>query len=76
MPTPQFVLDLRQHIGTAPLFLNGVKSVVFDRREEPKQVLLGQRADNAQWRLPAGILEPGEQPAQARLGACGSRLVA
>ncbi|MBO0811676.1 MAG: NUDIX domain-containing protein [Microlunatus sp.] len=63
MPTPQFILDLRQHVGTAPLFLNGVKSVLFDRREDPRRVLLGQRADNGAWRLPAGILEPGEQPA-------------
>lgn len=65
VPTPQFILDLRQHVGTAPLFLNGVKSVVFDQRQAPQRVLLGQRSDNGQWRLPAGILEPGEQPAPA-----------
>lgn len=63
MPTPQFILDLREQVGHALLFLNGVNSVVFDRREDPHQVLLGQRADSGRWRLPAGILEPGEQPA-------------
>lgn len=65
MPTPQYILDLRTHVGTDLLFLPGVKSVVFDDRDQPRRVLLGQRADNGQWRLPAGIMEPGEQPAPA-----------
>ncbi|SDS14396.1 NUDIX hydrolase [Microlunatus soli] len=63
MPTPQFILDLREQVGHALLFLNGVTAVVFDRREDPGRVLLGQRADNGRWRLLGGILEPGEQPA-------------
>jgi 8-oxo-dGTP pyrophosphatase MutT (NUDIX family) len=64
VPTPRFILELRKHVGQAPLFLSGVKSVVFDDRSTPQQVLVGKRADNGRWRLPAGVLEPGEQPAQ------------
>jgi 8-oxo-dGTP pyrophosphatase MutT (NUDIX family) len=63
--TPQYILDLRRHIGTDPLFLPGVKSVIFDSSEEPRRVLLGKRSDNGLWHLPAGIMEPGEQPAPA-----------
>jgi len=65
VPTPQYVLDLRQHIGSATLLLPGVQSVVFDDRHDPTTVLLAQRADNHLWHLPAGIMEPGEQPAPA-----------
>ena len=65
MPTPQFILDLREHIGTATLFLPGVTTVVFDDRDNPSQVLLGRRADDRRWHLPGGIMEPGEQPASA-----------
>jgi hypothetical protein len=42
MATPEFVLELRRHIGTAPLPLVGVTAVVF--RDE--KVLMGRRADN------------------------------
>lgn len=65
MPTPQYILDLRQHIGHAPLFLPGVNAVVFDDREHPRSVLFVQRADNGRWTIPGGIMEPGEQPAPA-----------
>jgi len=65
VPTPQYVLDLRQQIGTATLLLPGVQSVVFDDRDSPTTVLLAQRADNHLWHLPAGIMEPDEQPAPA-----------
>lgn len=65
MPTPQFVLDLRRRIGTHPLLLPGVASVIFDRAEQPRRVLLARRSDTGRWHLPAGIMEPGEQPAPA-----------
>jgi 8-oxo-dGTP pyrophosphatase MutT (NUDIX family) len=65
VPTPQFILDLRERVGHQLLFLSAVKSVVFDDRDQPREVLLGRRADNGTWRLPAGIMEPGEQPASA-----------
>ncbi len=60
MPTPKFVLDLREKIGHDLLWLSGLTAVVLNDREE---VLLVERADNGRWSLVAGILEPGEQPA-------------
>ncbi len=60
MPTPDFILALREKVGTDLLWLTGVTAVVRNDRGE---VLLGRRADNGQWALVSGILEPGEQPA-------------
>ena len=61
MPTPDFVLALRERVGTHPLFLTGVTAVV---RNSQGEVLLARRVDNGQWALVSGILEPGEQPAE------------
>src|SRR4029079_476818 len=60
MPTPDFVLALRDKVGTDLLWLTGVSAVVRNDRGE---VLLGRRVDTGEWALPSGILEPGEQPA-------------
>lgn len=59
MAIPQFVLDLRAKLGQDLLWLAGVTGVVLD----DGRVLLVRRADDGRWSLPAGILEPGEQPA-------------
>ncbi|GAA1612911.1 NUDIX domain-containing protein [Kribbella sancticallisti] len=64
MPTPKFILDLREKVGHDLLWLTGITGVVLNDEE---QVLLVRRADNGRWSLPAGILEPGEQPAIALL---------
>jgi len=60
VPIPEFVLDLRAKIGSAPLPLPSVTAVVLD---DQNRVLLVQRADNERWALVTGCLEPGEQPA-------------
>ena len=60
MPTPEFVLSLREHVGHDLLWLSGVTGVVLDA---DGRLLLGRRADTGDWALPSGILEPGEQPA-------------
>jgi ADP-ribose pyrophosphatase YjhB (NUDIX family)/ribosomal protein S18 acetylase RimI-like enzyme len=60
MPTPEFVLSLREHVGHDLLWLSGVTGVVLD---DAGRLLLGRRADTGDWALPSGILEPGEQPA-------------
>ena len=60
MPTPDFVLALRERIGHDPLWMPGVTAVV---RNERGEVLLVRRADFGHWSLVSGILEPGEQPA-------------
>ncbi|MCH6471133.1 NUDIX hydrolase [Sinomonas terrae] len=60
MPTPDFILALRDMIGVHPLWLPGVKAVVTD---DGGRLLLVRRADNGRWTVPAGIIEPGEEPA-------------
>lgn len=59
MPTPDFILDLREHIGHRPLWLSGVTAVVVRDAE----VLMIRRADNGRWAPVAGIIEPAEHPA-------------
>ena len=66
MPTPDFVLRLREQIGTAPLPLVGVTAVVF--RDE--KVLVGRRADNGRLQCISGIVDPGEQPADTAVREC------
>ncbi|ELT46137.1 NUDIX hydrolase [Arthrobacter nitrophenolicus] len=61
MPAPEYILSLRNKIGNDPLWIPGVRGVVFD---DAGRVLLAQRTDNRQWALVSGILEPGEQPAR------------
>ncbi len=72
MPTPEFVLSLREKIGRDALWLPGCKAVVLRPAAgageaggpgDGQEVLLVRRADNGRWTLPAGIIEPGEEPA-------------
>lgn len=63
MPTPDFILDLRRHIGHDPLWLPGVTAIVLDI--ERTRVLLVRRADDGRWTPVTGIIDPGEEPAQA-----------
>jgi ADP-ribose pyrophosphatase YjhB (NUDIX family) len=60
VPTPDFILTLRDMVGAHPLWLPGVKAVVTD---DAGSLLLVRRADNGRWTVPAGIVEPGEEPA-------------
>jgi ADP-ribose pyrophosphatase YjhB (NUDIX family) len=62
MPTPQFILDLRAKVGQELLWLSTAMGAVFD---DEGRVLLGRRADIGVWTLPGGIIDPGEQPADA-----------
>jgi len=61
MPVPDFIIDLRRHVGHDELWLPGVTSVV--RRAD--EILLVRRADNRDWTPITGIVDPGEQPAVA-----------
>ncbi len=63
MPTPEFVLRLREKIGHDFLPMAGTTGVVLDG----DRLLLGRRADTGRWAVPSGILEPGEQPAEGVL---------
>ncbi len=62
MPISPYIKDLRKDVGHGLLLLPGVTAVVFD---DAGRVLLGERADNGQWALIAGVMDPGEQPAEA-----------
>lgn len=64
MPTPQFVLDLRAHIGTAPLWLMGATAIVLRDGTDGQEVLLVKRSDSGRWAPISGIVDPGENPAQ------------
>lgn len=65
MPVPEFVLALRRHVGTAPLWLPGVTAVVRRGTGDATELLLVRRSDNRQWGPVTGIVDPGEQPAAA-----------
>ena len=67
MPTPDYVLDLRQAYGQGRLLLPGVSAVVLrnDLPSPGEHVLLNRRSDTGRWSLPSGIVEPDEQPATA-----------
>jgi ADP-ribose pyrophosphatase YjhB (NUDIX family) len=61
MPISPYIQSLRNDLGTRLLLLPGVTAVVLDDRQ---RVLLCQRADNGTWALIAGVMDPGEQPAE------------
>ena len=61
MATPDFVLALREKIGTMPLWLSGVTAVVL----RGDDVLLVKRSDSGAWTPVTGIIDPGEEPAVA-----------
>ncbi|MCI2957550.1 NUDIX domain-containing protein [Agromyces atrinae] len=61
MATPDFILELRRQVGTIPLSLVGVTAVIL-RGDE---VLLGRRSDNGALTPITGIVDPGEEPADA-----------
>jgi len=61
MGTPEFILELRRHVGTRPLFLSGVTAVIV----RDGQILLGRRSDTGALTPITGIVDPGEEPADA-----------
>lgn len=61
MPTPEYVLSLREKVGTDLLWLSGVTAVVI----RDGDVLLVRRADNGTLTPVTGIIDPGEEPAVA-----------
>jgi 8-oxo-dGTP pyrophosphatase MutT (NUDIX family) len=56
-----YVRNLRAKVGHDLLMFPTVSAVVLNG----DAILLGQRADNHAWMLPAGMVDPGEQPADA-----------
>ncbi|MBO0899479.1 NUDIX domain-containing protein [Cellulomonas sp. zg-ZUI222] len=65
MPTPPFVLALRERVGHQLLWLPGATAVVL-REDGPRpRLLLVRRADTGEWTPVTGIVDPGEEPAAA-----------
>jgi 8-oxo-dGTP diphosphatase len=64
MSVSAYIAHLRAHVGHDLLLLPSVSAVV---RNDTGQVLLARRADNGRWSVPAGVVDPGEQPADAAL---------
>jgi ADP-ribose pyrophosphatase YjhB (NUDIX family) len=61
VPVPEFVVELRRHVGNAELWLIGVTAVVVRGRE----VLLVKGSDSGRWAPITGIVDPGEDPGVA-----------
>lgn len=61
MPTPDFILRIRERLGHEPLWLVGATAVVVHEG----RLLLVKRADTGEWAPVAGIVEPGEHSADA-----------
>jgi 8-oxo-dGTP diphosphatase len=62
MPVSPYIARLRAYVGHDLLLLPGVSAVV---RNDAGQVLLARRSDDGRWSVPAGLIDPGEQPADA-----------
>jgi len=65
MPTPEFILRLREKVGNEELWLSGVTAVVVRGEGDEREVLLVRRADTGGWTAVTGIIDPGEPPAVA-----------
>lgn len=71
MPAPEFLVELRRHVGHDKLWLPGVVAIVV--RDVPAdapawqtpEVLLVKNADSGAWTPVTGIVEPDEQPHDA-----------
>lgn len=60
--TPDYILDLRKKVGNERLWISAVEGMV---ENEEGKILLAKRKDDGLWCIVAGIIEPGEQPADA-----------
>ncbi|MCS6710612.1 NUDIX domain-containing protein [Brachybacterium sp. EF45031] len=63
MAIPEFIQELRRHVGHSPLWLTGVSAYVFDA--DGTHLLVVRRADTGAWTPVTGIIDPGEEPARA-----------
>jgi 8-oxo-dGTP diphosphatase len=69
VPTPDYITTIRRVYGQGRLLLPGVSAVVLRGDLEPARLhlLLTRRSDTGRWSLPAGIVEPSEQPGTTAL---------
>jgi 8-oxo-dGTP diphosphatase len=64
VPASPYVTSLRARVGHGLVLFPTVSAVVLN---DAGEILLGQRSDNHRWSLIAGMMDPGEQPAEAML---------
>ncbi|WIM98310.1 NUDIX domain-containing protein [Actinoplanes oblitus] len=64
MPASEYVRNLRARLGHELIMFPTVSAAVLNDRGE---LLLHQRSDTGNWSLIAGLMDPGEQPADAVL---------
>lgn len=62
MPTPDFILRLRERVGTERLWLSGATAIVLRDSPRGDEVLLVRRSDTGEWTPVSGIVDPGEDP--------------
>lgn len=62
MPTPAYILRLRQKIGHDLIMMPVAGALMTDAAG---RILLQQRTDNGEWTIPGGAIEPGEEPGEA-----------
>ena len=61
MAISEHYAQIRRKLGTALILVPGVAAII---RDEAGRILF-QRKDDGTWSLPAGAIEPSENPAQA-----------
>ena len=61
MPISAYLRGLRRKVGTDLVLIPGVAAIV---RDAEGRILFQRRSDDNQWSLPAGSLDPGEEPAR------------
>lgn len=64
MAVSGYIAKLRKHIGHDLLLLPGVSAVVLN---DAGEILLNRRSDTGTWALIAGVMDPGEQPADTMI---------
>ncbi|MFI5907676.1 NUDIX hydrolase [Dactylosporangium sp. NPDC051541] len=62
MAMSEYLQNLRKHVGHDLVLLPAVSGVIFN---DAGELLLGRRSDTGGWSLLAGMVDPGEQPADA-----------
>ena len=62
MGVSDYIAGLRKRIGHDLLMLPSASAVVLN---EAGELLLERRSDDGRWSIPSGVIDPGEQPAEA-----------
>jgi 8-oxo-dGTP pyrophosphatase MutT (NUDIX family) len=67
MPIPPHIVELRTLVGHRLLWFATTRAVVTDGQG---RILLGRFPGHSDWTIPGGVIDPGEQPADAAAREC------